>query len=94
MIAGFLALSAPRYITALYVDEGNRRSGIGRMLLDHAKKRYPKNLRLWTFVANSSARQFYEHLGFVEMRRTDGENEEGLPDILFEWSGCREETSP
>jgi hypothetical protein len=40
---------------------------------------------LWTFVANAGARRFYAREGFVEARRTEGENEEGLPDVLLTW---------
>ena len=40
---------------------------------------------LWTFVANAPARRFYAREGFVEVRRTGGENEEGLPDVLLKW---------
>lgn len=28
---------------------------------------------------------FYERHGFVEVRRTPGDNEEGEPDILYRW---------
>ena len=44
--------------------------------------------QLWTFAANTGARRFYERHGFVATRRTDGDNEEGAPDILYVWSGA------
>jgi len=38
------------------------------------------------FVENVDARAFYEAHGFKEVKRTSGsENEEGAPDILYEW---------
>lgn len=42
-------------------------------------------VELWTFVANTGAQSFYRREGFAEMRRTDGDNEEHLPDILYRW---------
>jgi hypothetical protein len=36
-------------------------------------------------VANEGARRFYARQGFVEIGRSEGENEEGLPDVLFRW---------
>lgn len=82
-VAGFLALDADAHcITALYVARPGE--GIGRALLEQAKTEYPI-LELWTFVANQGARLFYARNGFREVRRTMGENEEGLPDILFRW---------
>ena len=38
-------------------------------------------------VANTDARRFYEREGFVEAKRSDGDNEEKLPDILYAWQG-------
>ena len=60
--------------------------GIGAALLEHAKRERPDGLELWTFVSNAGAQRFYERHGFVEVRRTDGaENEERAPDILYVW---------
>jgi putative acetyltransferase len=42
-------------------------------------------LSLWTFQANEGARRFYAREGFAEVRMTEGDNEEGLPDVLLEW---------
>ncbi|MFD2342142.1 GNAT family N-acetyltransferase [Sinorhizobium terangae] len=84
-IAGFLALSADGFVTALYLDESHRGVGIGTALLREAKKRAKSELRLWTFEHDTSAQRFYEREGFVPVRRTGGENEERLPDILYHW---------
>lgn len=86
-VEGFMALDAENdIVTALYVATPGK--GLGRILLDHAKAGRDR-LDLWTFVANSGARRFYAREGFVEVRRTDGENEENLPDILLRWSSPR-----
>jgi GNAT superfamily N-acetyltransferase len=71
-------------VTALFVAEGARRRGVGAALLDHLRQGADR-LQLWTFVANDGARRFYAREGFVEVRRTAGDNEEGLPDVLLEW---------
>ena len=84
-IAGFIALSADHHVTALYVDAGMRGKGCGKALLELAKRNRPQGLQLWTFEANRNARRFYARGGFSEIRRTDGDNEEGLPDVLMEW---------
>lgn len=86
-IEGFLALSTSRMVTAFHIARRARRKGYGRMLLDQAKTLSPQGVTLWTFVANNGARRFYLREGFSELRRTEGDNEEGLPDILFGWGG-------
>jgi putative acetyltransferase len=48
--------------------------------LDHAKVGRDR-LSLWTFQANERARRE----GFAEVRMTEGDNKEGLPDVLLEW---------
>ena len=82
---GFLALDIENTITALYVADSARGHGIGRMLLDCAK-REDHALELWVFQSNANARRFYEREGFHEVRRTDGDNEEGVPDVLMRWN--------
>lgn len=81
---GFLALEDETVIS-LYVAPVAQGLGLGQMLLRDAKTRRER-LELWTFQANTSARRFYERAGFEEVERTDGaENDEGLPDLRYEW---------
>lgn len=61
--------------------------GIGAELVRLAKRKRAQGLRLWTFASNVRAQRFYERHGFVERDRTDGDNEEGAPDILYVWRG-------
>ena len=71
----------------LYVHPGHQRHGIGSRLLDHAK-RQRRTLRLSTFQSNEVARVFYERRGFRPIAFGDGTaNEEGEPDVLYEWRG-------
>ncbi|WP_439498078.1 GNAT family N-acetyltransferase [Bosea sp. (in: a-proteobacteria)] len=84
-IVGFLALDGDE-LDQLYLRPGHYRRGIGSLLLDKAKERSPERLRLFTFQRNARARAFYEAHGFRIVDLNDGErNEEGEPDILFEW---------
>jgi ribosomal protein S18 acetylase RimI-like enzyme len=84
-VRGYLAVNADGVVPSLTVAEGFRGAGVGRALIDEAKRLHPQGLSLWTFVANDGARCFYARHGFREVRRTDGDNDEGLPDILLEW---------
>lgn len=80
---GFMAQS-PGWIEQLYLDPDQRGQGIGLQLVDHAKAGADR-LELWCFADNHAARAFYAAQGFAEIRGTDGDNEAGLPDILFGW---------
>lgn len=82
-VCGFIAIDSDEaFVTALYVR--NKRQGIGSALLDEAK-RHRNALSLWTFQANTAAQRFYLRHGFREICRTEGDNEEELPDILYKW---------
>lgn len=81
---GFVALRGDE-VAALYVASDRRNRGIGSGLLDRAKQ-HRARLGLWTFQANSGARRFYARQGFVEVRQTDGaDNDEKLPDVYLQW---------
>ncbi|EIE48710.1 GNAT family N-acetyltransferase [Salipiger aestuarii] len=85
---GFIALE-DGYVHALFIAPAHRRSGVGRALIDAARRAQPR-LDLWTFQSNTAARRFYESTGFVEIGRGDGSrNDEGLPDIHYRWERAR-----
>lgn len=88
-VAAFIALSEDQYVSALYAERRKRGKGCGKALLDLAKEKHPTGLKLWTFEANKDARRFYSREGFSEIRRTNGDNEEGLPYILLECRAVR-----
>lgn len=90
-VKGFVSCSE-NFVTALYLAPEARGKGLGKELLDTAKSAFPDGLSLWAFVANRRARDFYQREGFREVRRTDGDNEEGLPDILFRWTSTGKTT--
>ena len=86
VVVGFCACDGQE-IYALYVAENHRGLGVGQQLLHDATSGVPE-IQLWTFAANAQARRFYERNGFVCTRKGDGSaNEEGLPDVLYQWSG-------
>ena len=75
-------------VQQLYILPGYQGVGIGSALLALAKSRRPAGLRLYAFQRNTRARTFYEHRGFTPIAFGDGSgNEEGEPDVLYEWRG-------
>ena len=83
-VMGFLVRQEGE-VLALYVASGARGRGIGRVLLADAMASVAEG-GLWCFQANQAARAFYAAMGLSEVMMTDGENEEGLPDVRLEWS--------
>ncbi|MFX0542165.1 GNAT family N-acetyltransferase [Roseovarius sp. S4756] len=86
--AAFIARDGTQ-VHALYVHPRAQGRGLGRALLDDAKRAAPK-LELWVAEANETARAFYTAQGFAETRRSDGAgNDERLPDIQMLWQSER-----
>lgn len=86
VIVGLLVLHGD-WVDQLYVAPGWTSTGIGSRLLALAKQRRPAGLQLWTFQSNTGARRFYERHQFVAVQSTGGDNEEGAPDLRYEWRG-------
>lgn len=91
-VVAMMALSAggptgrSGWIDQLYLDPAWMGRGLGRRLLDVAQQRYPGGLQLWTFVANTGARRFFERHGFVVEETGDGRgNAERAPDVRYRW---------
>ncbi len=84
-MAGFAAVDREGLIAALFVAADARGRGVGSALLEAAQARRPEGLALWTFAANAGARRFYARHGFIEEQGTDGDNDEGLPDVRLTW---------
>lgn len=85
---GIVALMVldPGWIEHLHVDPGLTGRGLGSRLVSFAQERSPEGLELWTFQSNEGARRFYERHAFVAVEMTDGDNEEGQPDVRLRWS--------
>lgn len=71
-------------IDQLYVRPGSTGRGLGGRLVTLAQSSHGR-LLLWTFQANAGARRFYERHGFEAGLETPGDNEEGAPDVRYEW---------
>ena len=85
-LLGFAAVSGG-WLEQLYVDPDHQGRGLGRALLDDAKRLRPGGLRLHVFTRNAPARRFYESAGFVLVGQSDGHrNEEQEPDCTYAWS--------
>lgn len=86
-VVGYLVLD-PGWLDSIYVRRDLTGHGIGGVLLDLAKSLRPDGFGLWVFESNAGARRFYRRHGLVEIRRTDGsDNEEGAPDVEMAWLG-------
>ena len=73
-------------VEQLYVRPDRIGRGVGRALLELAKRRRPDGLDLYCFAANARARRFYERNGFEPVAFGDGSgNEERQPDVLYRW---------
>ena len=87
-IAGVLATArradGADWIEQLMVRPEHGGAGAGAALLAHALATTARPLRLWTFQPNLHARACYERHGFVAVKFTDGDNEEGVPDVMYE----------
>jgi len=84
-VIGLLVLE-PGWVDHLYLEPSRTGEGIGTQLLDHAKSVQPDGLDLWAFRSNTGARRFYERHGFTAVAFTEGDNEEGAPDVRYHWS--------
>jgi GNAT superfamily N-acetyltransferase len=69
----------------LYVAPDAQGRGVGSALFERVREARPRGFRLWVFRDNIRARRFYETRGCLQIDATDGDNEEGLPDVLYEW---------
>jgi len=83
-LLGFM-VESDGWVEHLYLDPDFHRQGIGGRLLAAAQARQDE-LSLWCFAQNAAALAFYGRHGFAEMRRTAGDNEERLPDVLLHWT--------
>lgn len=86
---GMMALDGS-WVEHLYIDPGWWGRGVGSHLVALAKRHCPEGLDLWTFQSNDGAKRFYERHGFVVIGSTDGDNEEGAPDLHYRWDGTCE----
>ena len=78
------------WLNALYVEPSAQGAGVGSALFEHAMGLLPNGFDLWVFQRNTRALDFYARYDCLEVRRTDGaDNEEHEPDVLLRWSPVR-----
>jgi ribosomal protein S18 acetylase RimI-like enzyme len=89
-VVGMMALSREDgvgWIDQLYLLPSAVGLGIGSRLVEQAKSELGPPIRLYTFQENAGARRFYERHGFRAIAFGNGsKNEEGCPDVLYEWA--------
>jgi ribosomal protein S18 acetylase RimI-like enzyme len=73
------------FVDQLYVHPDYQMCGIGKMLLDHARKLSPDHVWLYTLQANVNARAFYEKNGFVAEKFGISPPPESEPDVQYHW---------
>lgn len=72
-----------RHLSNMYVLPEFQRRGVGSALLSRILEQAPAELELRVFEQNAGAIRFYERSGFATVSRTNGDNEERLPDRLM-----------
>ena len=82
---GFMALMPPGVVSHLYIAAGHTGQGLGSRFLEVARQRFPDGLELWAFESNTGALRFYEGHGFAQVEPTQGDHEEGAPDVRLVW---------
>jgi putative acetyltransferase len=83
-VAGFCA-AREGWLDHLYVHPAVQEKGFGSALLSKAMADQSR-LKLWAFLRNEAAINFYVARGFRLLEKTDGSrNEEREPDALYEW---------
>ncbi len=73
------------FIDHLYVHPDCQRRGIGKALLEYARRLSPEHLWLYTLQSNLNARHFYEKNGFVAEKFGISPPPENEPDVEYHW---------
>ncbi len=87
-VVGYAALRGDE-LHDLYVEPGAQGRGVGSALFARVQELRPGGFRLWAFRDNAAARRFYDARACRVIDATDGDNEEGMPDVLYEWGPTR-----
>lgn len=82
-IKGFISIIENNFIGALFVDNNSEGNGIGKKLLDFAKKEY-KSLSLAVYKENEKALKFYLREGFSIVKEQVNEYSKRL-ELMMEY---------
>lgn len=87
-VVGYLSLDESRRVQALYLTPAARGHGLGKRLLDVAKRACPEGFDLNVFGPNEAAYRFYVREGLEEVSgsRTT-ENDEKVEQFVMRWKG-------
>jgi ribosomal protein S18 acetylase RimI-like enzyme len=80
----FMAMRAD-FIDHLYVHPEYQNHGIGKELLDFARRLSPEHIWLYTLQINENARAFYEKNGFAAEKFGVSPPPENEPDVEYHW---------
>lgn len=80
----FMAINKD-FIDHLYIHPDHQQRGIGKALLEFARKLSPDHLWLYTLQINLNARAFYERNGFVAEKFGFSPPPENEPDVEYHW---------
>jgi len=83
-VIAFMAMEN-EFIDQLFVHPDHWRQGVGKALLDFARKQSPEHLWLYTLQVNVNARAFYEKNGFVAEKFGVSPPPENAPDVEYHW---------
>lgn len=81
-ICGFIGLTGD-YIAGIFVEKNFQRKGIGKALIDHAKKNHDE-LSLHVYIKNENAVRFYKREGFV-ISGEGTDEDTGEKEYLMKW---------
>ena len=88
LVGGYLSIDQNAMIKAIYLASAMRCRGVGKRLLDEAKKYHPNRLELGVYEINEHAVKFYQREGFEEVPEGRKDTtDEGLPELLMRWEG-------
>jgi ribosomal protein S18 acetylase RimI-like enzyme len=73
------------FIDHLYVHPDYQKRGIGKDLLDFARRLSPEHIWLYTLQINLNARAFYEKNGFTAEKFGVSPPPESEPDVEYHW---------
>ena len=80
----FMAMKG-EFVDQLYVHPDCQNQGVGKALLDLARKISPEHVWLYTLQINLNAREFYEKNGFIAEKFGISPQPESEPDVEYHW---------
>jgi GNAT superfamily N-acetyltransferase len=84
LVIGFAAVR-DGWLEHVNVLPAHQSTGVGSRLIAWAQETSPSGLDLWVFQRNTRAHALYRSHGWRDLLLTDGDNEEGQPDIRMHW---------